>query len=327
MKTLVLPLLATISAIAPAQISREQAEARLNSMEAAPPVPRATMIWAMTTLNRDLATKIAIGTEDEKVAAALEAGQRKVPMLYSFIAKALPKAEKRSGKLYVLVLAESHTIEGHHAVEKATKNPVQEIRWAAAFASADWAYRGGHAALIEALQADQLPAVRALARVGTLADAKPMRAYYNRMRTTVTPAGPRPDRVAQLAMAELGDPWALGTLRGEIDHPADKFFRVASLHVLGKRAAQVDIPRIEKSLADPYMNARFAAAEALGAMKVKAAVPALRRLAAKPGTDAMQGQSSEARGRKYASYVADCLEAGNRPMDLQSWNLSGRRQR
>jgi hypothetical protein len=322
MRLLVLALSTLLFTGALAQVSRTEAEARVANMAGAMPGGRETVIWSMTASDADLVGALASPRGDRAMAAAWEVHRRRKPELVRAEAAALPKADLRVGLAIVNTLRLVGTPLARRAVEAAVRHPEPRVRWAAAEASAAWGYRGARPALVEAVDRDETAAVSPLGQVGARADLPVLRRFYERsVKRGYQGWGPNPIHLSLLAMARLRDDRALRMLREEVDHPSDEDLRAGAVEALAAVGDKGDVPRLIRTLQDPDMNVRFVAAEALGEAQVRAAIPALRELAARPGPDAAQGKINESRDRRYVSYVADCLEKRQKPMSRQEWHL------
>jgi hypothetical protein len=321
MKAIFLASTILLSGIASAQLSPREAELRVSNSQYLP-APKAALIWSLTAPDADLIEALRSERQPRALAVALEVANRPDPALISALAKALPKTRDPRFGLAILVSLNKLKTEGaRRTVENAVKHPVKEIRWSAAEMSAKRGYRAALATLVEAVNNDQIEAVRVMPLIGGPAEAHFVRAFYDRsLKKPYGGWGANTDHTAVLTLVAMRDPWATAQVRHEIDHPTDRFYRADAVHELGLLRMPADIPRFTRTLDDPYMHVRFMAAEALGFAGAKGAVASLSALAAKPGRDAVQGRTSDAQGRGYVEYVVQCLKQGKPTMAIREWN-------
>lgn len=328
MKYLLPALLLILPAMGIAQITRKEAEWKINNSSLAPRIDKEVLIWSMTASDAELAAALANPTTEKAKAAAMELKVRRRPALVAALIKALPHADANVGMEAVMTLSSIDSPDARHAVERATKNPVREVRWLAAERSSIWGYRGGADALAEAVRNYRIEAVTPLGKVGTPAHIPALKEFYAMANATPrrerASAGSRfhQDQTAVLAMARLSDSQSIDDLRHEIEHHTDKFFRTRAVEVLGELRRNQDIPLITAALKDEYMNVRFAAAEALWRAQAKSAVAVMRDVAKVPGVDASQGKSSDRIGRMYIALAADSIEKGAPFVTQQQWHNS-----
>lgn len=249
----------------------------------------------------------------------MEVSRRKRPALFKALAKALPTANQKVGLAILTSFERSPMVETRPVIEKAAVTHAEaKVRWSAAALSATWGFKGGRPALREAVAKDELAALRALGTVGNKTDIPIVRKFYERsLRAPQLNYGPNKPREGIQALAKLGDDWALKKYRGELDRPANAALRADAVRVFGQVGKQQDIPRLIKALDDRMPSIRLDAVEALGLLKDRKAVDALRSYAARTTPTTV----NERVGREYAAYVADCLETGQTPISKRQWNL------
>ncbi len=284
-----------------------------------PHAQREDLLWALTASDADLTAELSKPNSTRASVVPMEVSRRNRPTLFKALAKALPTANQKVGLAILTSLERSPLVETRRVIEAvAVTHAEAKVRWSAAALSATWGFKGGQPALREAVAKDELAALRALGTVGNETDIPIVRKFYDRsLRVPQPNYGPNKSREAIQALAKLGDDWALKKYRGELDRPTNAALRADAVRVLGQVGKKQDVPRVIKALDDRIPSIRLDAVEALGLLKDRKAIDALRNYAARPTPTTV----NEHVGREYAAYVADCLERGQVPVSKRQWNL------
>lgn len=284
-----------------------------------PRTQREDLLWALTASDADLTAELSKPNSTRASLVPMEASRRNRPALFKALAKALPTANQKVGLAILTSLERSPMVESRPVIEAAAVTHAEaKVRWSAAALSATWGFKGGRPALREAVEKDEIAALRALGMVGNETDITIVRKFYERsLRAPQLNYGSNKPREAIQVLAKLGDDWALKKYRGELDRPTNAALRADAVRVLGQVGKRQDVPRVIKALDDRIPSIRLDAVEALGRLKDRKAVDALRSYAARTTPTTV----NESAGRDYAAYVADCLERGQVPVSKRQWNL------